>query len=133
MRKRVIDLTASATLGRNQSGSLVTLNALAGLTVTLPSASRGVYYDFVVKTTVTSNSYIITTATADKIRGTLVNAKNDTASKAFVSTSSDTITMNGTTTGGLIGMRMRLICDNDGVWNLFGYNTASGSEATPFS
>lgn len=132
-RIRVVSLTASKTLGKNDSGSLFVLNVATGLTVTLPARGRGLFYDFVVGTAVTSNAYIIATQTADKIRGVVVNSKNDTASKAFVATSSDTMTMNGTTTGGIVGEHFRLVCDNDGVWNIIGHNTASGSEATPFA
>lgn len=133
-RIRVKTLTTDTTLGKNDSGSLFVLNSADGVEVTLPSKGRGLFYDFVVGTAVTaSDTYKITSQTADKIRGVLVNSKNDTASKAFVATSSDTITMNGSTTGGLVGAGLRLVCDNDGVWNVFGLNTASGSEATPFA
>lgn len=133
-RIRVVTLTADVTLGKNDSGSLFVLNSADGIEVTLPARGRGLFYDFVVRTAVTaSDKYEIKTQTADKIRGVLVNSKNNTASKTFVATASDEIDMNGSTTGGLVGAGFRLVCDNDGVWNVFGYNTASGSEATPFA
>jgi len=132
-RIRVVTLTEDKTLGKNDSGSLIVLNSAGGVAVTLPAKSRGLFYDFVVRTAVTaSDKYEILTQTADKIRGVLVNSKNDTASKGFVATSSDKIDMNGSTTGGLVGTHFRLVCDG-AVWNVYGQNTSSGSEATPFA
>jgi len=132
-RIRVKTLTASATLGKNDSGSLFVLNAATGLTVTLPPKGRGLFYDFVVKTAVTSNSYEIVTQTADKIRGVLIASVTNVTSKAFVATSSDKIDMAGTTKGGLVGTGFRLVCDNDGFWNVFGQNASSGGVLTPFA
>jgi hypothetical protein len=132
-RIRVVTLTADKTLGKNDSGSLFVLNSAGGVAVTLPAVGRGLYYDFVVGTAVTaSDKYEIITQTADKIRGVLVNSKNDTASKAFVATAADEIDMNGSTTGGLVGAGFRIVADN-ATWNVYGWNTASGSEATPFA
>ena len=133
-RIRVVTIDEDVTLGKNDSGSLFVLDSADGAKVTLPTGGRGLFYDFVVGTAVTAaDKYEIVTQTDDKIRGVLVNSKNDTASKAFVATSSDEIGSNGSTTGGLVGTGFRLVCDNDGVWNVFGYNTSSGSEATPFA
>lgn len=132
-RIRVVTLTEDKTLGKNDSGSLFVLNSADGIAVTLPAVSRGLYYDFVVRTAVTaSDKYEILTQTADKLRGVLVNSKNDTASKAFVATASDKIDMNGSTTGGLVGTHFRIAAD-DAVWNVSGLNVSSGSEATPFA
>ncbi len=135
MRKRVIDLTsATATLGKNQSDSLIVLSRAAGIVVTLPKAGRGLRYDFVVKTAVTSNRYDIKTAvTADKIRGTLVMGQNNAAKKTFVATASNDIQMNGGTTGGLRGTNFSLVCDEDGVWTVSGCAESSSTEATPFA
>jgi hypothetical protein len=132
-RLRVVTLTDDVTLGKNDSGSLFVLNSADGIAVTLPAIGRGLYYDFVVRTAVTaSDKYEILTQTADKLRGVLVNSKNDTASKAFIATASDKIDMNGSTTGGLVGTHFRIVSDG-AVWNVFGQNTSSGSEATPFA
>jgi hypothetical protein len=132
-RIRVVTLTEDVTLGKNDSGSLFVLNSADGIAVTLPAISRGLYYDFVVRTAVTaSDKYEILTQTADKLRGYLVNSKNDTASKVFVATASDKIDMNGSTTGGLVGTHFRIVSDG-AVWNVSGLNTSSGSEATPFA
>ncbi len=134
MRQRIIKLDDDATLGRNQSGSLIVLDSAGGVEVTLPTASRGIHYDFAVKTAVTaSDKYEIVTQTDDKIRGTLVGSITNEASNSFVADDADKIDMNGSTTGGLLGTFFTLICDNDGVWNVTGFNNSSGSQATPFA
>jgi hypothetical protein len=132
-RIRVVTLTDDVTLGKNDCGSLIVLNSADGIKVTLPTLSRGLYYDFVVRTAVTaSDKYEIVTQTADKLRGVLVGSENNNTSKGFVATSSDEIDMNGSITGGLVGTHFRIVADN-AVWNVFGQNVCSGSEATPFA
>lgn len=134
-RRRIIDITsATATLGRNQSGSIVRFDRAAGIVITLPTAQAGLWYDFLVKTSVTSNTYQVVAAGTAKVSGTLVNSKNNTASKSFVGDgSTDTkVSMNGSTTGGLVGTYFRAFCDGTG-WRINGDNAASGSEADPFA
>ena len=46
---------------------------------------------------------------------------------------SDTITMNGTTTGGLVGDRILLKDIAAGFWQVQVIGAATGTEATPFS
>src|SRR4051812_24343125 len=103
-----VTITASATMNRNtHAGNLINLSAAAGLTVTLPaSTGKGDMYRFFVLTTVTSNNDIIKVANStDVIQGTLEMSVANTAVGvvAGTTTTSDTITMNGTTTGGIIG------------------------------
>jgi len=134
-RRRIIDITSStATLGRNQSGSIVRLDRAAGIVITLPTARAGLWYDFLVKTAVTSNTYQVVAAGTTKVSGTLVASINDTASKSFVGNGSShvKVSMNGTTTGGRMGTYFRAFC-NGTTWNINGENVSSGSVATPFS
>ncbi len=135
MRKRVIDLTsAEVTLGKNQSDSLITLARDAGIVVTLPKAGRGIRYDFVVKSERSSNRYDIkTSVTADKIRGTISMGRNGETRKYFVTNENDEIRMNGGTTGGLLGTKISLVCDEDDVWTASGCAVSTGTEATPFA
>ncbi len=132
-RIRVVTLTEDKTLGKNDSGSLFVLHNVDGLVVTLPKLSRGLFYDFVVRTTTTgTDEYEIVTHADNKIRGVLVNSKNDTASKAFVATASDKIAMDGGNKGGAVGTHFRITAD-DARWNVYGQNTTPGTEATPFA
>jgi hypothetical protein len=47
--------------------------------------------------------------------------------------SSDTITLNGTTTGGIIGDHIEIIDMIAGTFGVSVFTAATGSEATPFS
>ncbi len=134
MRQRIIKLDDDATLGRNQSGSLIVFDKVGGLDVTLPKASRGIHYDFAVKTDVSGDTYeVITGETDDKIRGTLVGSVNDAKGKSFVATDADKIEMDGTTKGGLRGTFFTLTCDDDGKWNVWGFNNSTATAITPFA
>ena len=128
-------LTASATLNRSHAGAVVTLDAAAGLTVTLPAATgTGDAYTIVVGTTVTSNSYIVRVASASDIMQGAVAVSTDIAGVTCPTTStSDTITMSGTTTGGIKGSTIVLTDVASGVWAVGGALVSSGVAATPFS
>lgn len=132
----VVSLTASTTLNADgYAGRTIVLNAAAGLTVTLPAATgTGYTYDIVVGTTVTSNSYIIRVASAsDVMMGTLDVASDIAGVTCPTTSTSDTITMNGTTTGGVLGSYVRLQDVASGKWAVTGGLVSSSTEATPFS
>lgn len=131
-RKRVIDVTtATRTLSRNENGSLVVLNRAGGITVTLPSAGRGLEFQFAAKA---DGAYVIDAGTA-YIRGSIISAQNNTASKSFVGngTTHVKIDTNGSTTGGKIGTNFTLTCDTDGIWTVIGALVSSTTAATPLS
>jgi len=131
-----VSITASTTLDPDIHGNTVTsLDAAAGLTVTLPAASgSGMVYDIFVGTTVTSNSYVIQVASAsDVIQGGLGVSTDAAGVVVPTASTSDTITMNGSTTGGLIGSNLRLKDVASGVWSVSGVLLSTGAEATPFS
>jgi len=131
-----IALTASKTLVREtHANTLVTLSALAGLTITLPAATgTGDTYWMVVITSVTSNDYVIQVANAtDKFYGG-VSISTDIAGVTELAVSGDdTITMNGSTKGGLIGSWVKVTDAGTGIWVLDGFLCSSGSETTVFS
>lgn len=129
-------LTASTTLDRHIHREAVnTLNAAAGLTVTLPaSAGSGDRYRIFVGTTVTSNSYIVQVANAtDIIQGALAVTTDAAGVVIPTASTSDTITMNGSTTGGVKGSYIELCDVASGVWSVTGALVSTGTEATPFS
>lgn len=132
----VVTLTASATLAADAyAGKVVAISAAAGLTVTLPAATgSGATYEVIVATTVTSNSYIIQVANASDVMMGVLAVASDIAGVTCPTTStSDTITMNGTTTGGVLGSRVVLTDVAANKWAVSGELVASGTEATPFS
>jgi hypothetical protein len=130
-----VTLTA-ATHGRR----IVTLSRAAGVTVTLPAATgSGERYTIITATTVSSNSNIIQAASADdSFTGGCVGSDTDgegaTGYTWNADANDDTITMDGTATGGVAGDKWELIDYASGLFMVFGYLTQSGgSEATPFS
>lgn len=131
-----VAITASTTLNRDtHAGNVVNLNAAAGLTVTLPASNgKGDIYEVFVLTTVTSNNYIIQVANSTDILAGAVHLTTDIAGTSMpTSTTSDTITMNGSTTGGLRGTWLRFKDVSTGFWALEGGIICTGIEATPFS
>jgi hypothetical protein len=115
----------------------VTLNAVAGFTSTLPVAiGSGDIYRFYVVATVTSNNLIIKVADAtDTMVGLAFIAKDsaDTVDCFGASGTDDTITLNGTTTGGTLGDFVELIDVATNTWSVRCFLTGTGTEATPFS
>lgn len=132
-----IALTASATLGDVHQGTTVVVNAAAGLTLTLPAASgSGKVFDILIGTTVTSNAVVVQVANAsDVMSGTAINGADagDTAVMYETAATSDTITMNGSTKGGILGDRITLKDVAANLWAVSVIGSATGAEASPFS
>ena len=134
----VTALTASKTLNQTEhAGRLISLNAAAGLTITLPPATgSGDEYELFIGTTVTSNNYVFQVASAsDVLSGSALVSQDaaDTAVMFETGATDDTVTMNGTTTGGLLGTTVRVRDVASGVFSYFSSGAATGIEATPFS
>lgn len=131
------NFTASATLNDSDAETILTVNAAAGLTLTLPAASgSGKKYMIYIGTTVTSNNVIIQVANAsDVMAGLVVSAADggDTLNGWETASTSDTITLNGTTKGGIKGDRYELIDCAANLWAVNGWSSSTGTEATPFS
>lgn len=138
-KKNVIsDSGATRTLNENESGSLVLFNRAAGIVYTLPLAKPGTYFDFAVTTTITTNSAkIITGAGTEFLIGGLTSVDTDTANAvAFFSGNGSThvaVTMNGTTTGAVLGTKFRATCLSTTRWMIEGQTFGTGVVATPFS
>jgi hypothetical protein len=129
----------AATLAVTQAthgGRVVTLNRAGGIVATLPAASgSGTVFRFVVGTTFTSDGIIKVANASDIMTGSaLVVSDGADAVVGFgTAADTDTITLNGTTTGGYKGAFVEVI---DVATNLFYVRvttSATGSEATPFS
>lgn len=117
-------------------GAVVTLNRAAGIAVTLPAASgSGTTYTFVLGTTVTSNSTTIKVVGDDIMTGQAIVLQDggDTMVGFETAADSDTITWNGTTTGGIKGDYVQLVDVAADTWHVLVKQSATGTEATPFS
>jgi hypothetical protein len=131
------NFTASATLGLSDADTILTVNAAAGLTLTLPAASgSGVQYKVFVGTTVTSNSVVIRVANAsDTMSGMALSCADggSTMNGWETAADSDTITFNGSTTGGILGDHVELVDCAANKWAVMVYTSSTGTETTPFS
>lgn len=136
-------VNAGGTLSATEAlhdGKIVCLDTAAGSVVTLPNATgSGAKFTFAVTTTATSNSHIIKTARiADHMAG-LINVFDQDGTAAGMyqgdGTADDTITMNRTTTGGIIGDLVEAIDIKANVWLIRGAITcvAGSNIADPFS
>lgn len=132
---------ATRTLLEGESGSLVLFDRAAGIIFTLPkivAANIGMWFEFEVPVSVTSNNHkIITDAGTTFMLGSLVNINTGSGNAVAAWTADGStiraITMNGTTTGGLLGTRMRLTAITTTLWMVEGIDQGSGVVATPFA
>ena len=137
--KMIKSLAANASLTAEDSGKLLNLNVASGCTITLPAATgTGIEYHFVVLTTVTSNNYVIQVASADDtIDGLVLNCDDDSSDAVAIwktAAASDTITLDGSTKGGIIGDTFKLTDIGTGQWLIHAAATSgTGTVATPFS
>lgn len=126
---------SAATLQASYIHSTVKLDRAAGIAVTLPAATgSGDRYTFIIGTTFTSSATIKVTGN-DVMFGHALYAADagDTAVMFETAADSDTITFDGTTTGGYKGTIVRLIDMAADSWFVEVIGKATGAEATPFS
>lgn len=117
------------------AGQRIILNRAAGITATLPDATgSGARYEFVMAADATGNHVIQVANSGDTMMGSAYLA-NDSATASCFNTAdtSDTITLNGTTSGGLKGARVFVDDIAAGTWAVMVFSEASGIEVTPFS
>jgi hypothetical protein len=116
----------------------ILLDTLAGSTVTLPaSTGGGAKYRFCISIVPTSNSHIIKVQNStDVMSGVIVEGTVTTAAALAWQTaaSSDTITLNRSTTGGTIkGEWIEVEDIAVGFWAVRGLIANTGTGLTPFS
>jgi hypothetical protein len=137
--KPVVNITtATYTATAAQSGAQFTVNK-DGTVITLPTPTIGLVYEFFVNTTgavkiTTSGSTIFLIGTL--VSGLEATTPSSTAGpKLFTGngTSHISIDMNKTTTGGIAGTYIKLVCSSATLWNATGTILASGNIATPFA
>lgn len=139
-------VAAGSALVMNQvqhAGKTIFLDTAAGSTCTLPAATgSGLKYRFIVQTLATSNSHIIKVANATDAMQGFIFVRDDTAdaSMAFfaVAGTSDTITLNRSTTGSVVVGEMIEIEDvkvstSVNRYQVTGFVAVTGTPATPFS
>src|SRR5512139_4259953 len=137
MAKQPINVTGSTlTLDRDvHSDTVVTVNRAAGCIITLPaSAGNGDEYTIYCGTTITSGSLKVQVANAsDTIAGGVAISTDIAGVTMLCGGTDDTITMNGSTTGGIAGSWVKLVDVPGNKWMVSGFLASTGAEATPFS
>lgn len=135
---RIVNTTATGlalTLAAH-SDRTVTLNRAAGQALTVPvAAGTGGRYRLFVGTTVTGTTTIKVTTTGETMHGVaLIAADGGNSLVAFeTGASADTITLNGTSTGGVKGDLIELEDVAANVYFVRVTGSATTTEATPFS
>lgn len=137
VKPTVIDSNAATlTLTAAQSGAIVLLDRAAGTTITLPAPAVGLNFTFVAPVSASTGNYkIITDAGTTLLLGQVNVFVSTGTAKYFLGDGSTdvAVTMNGTTTGGLAGTRLRFECISSTLWNVDGNTEGSGTVATPFA
>jgi hypothetical protein len=135
-----LDASQTLTLRRHSGGKTLLLKGTgAAKTYVLPKATgSGARLRFIVGEVNTSSHIIKVADAVDVLRGNIhTNSTADSPDLAQpwpTSSTSDTITLNGTTTGGqAVGDIIELTDIAPGIWQVIGFTTSSGTEATPFS
>ena len=134
MTLKPIEVTTNVTIDRDTFlDTVCVINRAGGLTVTLPEATgSGDVYRFYVKTTVTADC-TIAALTTDIMQGGIAVSTDIGGTVAPCTATSDKLTMNGSTTGGLLGSYIEVKDVVDTTWLVTGVLVASGTEATPFA
>lgn len=126
-------ITSANGLADAYNGEVIPLNRAGGMTVTLPPATGSqAVYSFLVGTTFTSNGIIQVANSTDTLNG-FASVGGGTAALFGTLPASDTITMNGSTTGGLAGSFITVRDVAAGDWIVNASLIGSGTPATPFS
>lgn len=136
-QRPVVEDAATVNLTNAQSGALIVFDKTDGVLVNLPVPQVGTFFDFVVDTVVSSGSHkVLTDSALTFIKGTVLQMTAADAANVLDTANGTThraVTMNGTTTGGVIGTRFRLTARSATIWEIEGLTLASGSVATSFA
>lgn len=136
--RQVIDAVgATRTLAPEESGALCLFDVATGQVFTLPAPVVGMQFEFLVKTTITSgSSKVLTDAAATFLVGGAALVNSGAATAQFFAANGTThrsTNGNGTTTGGIIGDRLRFTAISTTVWSVDGVMNDTGIAATPFA
>ncbi len=127
-----LSITAAAHANRT-----VVVNSTAPIAVTLPQATAtGNKYRFFIGVVATATSHTIKVANATDVMtgyAFCVTTTSDNAEGFKTSATSDTITLNGTTLGGVVGDMVEIEDVKTGVFSVKLFTAPTGTEATPFS
>lgn len=126
---------AGTTLTNTQAGQTFLFDTAAGITFTLPAPVVGNTFKFIVTTSVTSSNHKVITSTGTQLLQGVITSATTTASvfESVIGSSNIAVTMNGSTTGGLVGTQLEFTCLSATLWQVFGTNFTSSTTGTPFT
>ncbi len=140
----VTDSTLTPTTA--QSGTIFSLNRAAGVTVTLPAAAAGLFYEFHIGTTFTGSFILQGASSADTFQGMVfqldkdelgsvvaLNEDIDTAGWNIPAAADYRLTMDADTDGRFIGGHIRCVAITDAIWLLNGHVFGDGTVSHSFS
>ena len=132
----------------NDAGKQIYYTSVATATFTLPAVNTsspsdatdpnqtnnyGAAFEFVLSTTVTGNFVVKVANSSDTMVGTAILGSGTTALVFSTATASDTITLSGTTTGGVGGATITATVVGANRYKVNVVSGATGAVATPFS
>ena len=132
----------------NDAGKQIYYTSTATATFTLPAVNTsspsdptdpnqsnnyGSTFEFVLSTTVTGNFIVKVANSSDTMVGTAILGSGTTALVFSTATASDTITLSGTTTGGVGGASIKATVVGANRYKVDVVSGATGAVATPFS
>ena len=132
----------------NDAGKQIYYTSVATATFTLPAVNTsspsdptdpnqsnnyGAAFEFVLSTTVTGNFVVKVANSSDTMVGTAILGSGTTALVFSTATASDTITLSGTTTGGVGGASVKATVIGANRYKVEVVSGATGAVATPFS
>lgn len=132
----VVNTTVALTLTEvDHAGRVVTANHTTGFAITLPEATgTGNDYRIYYGTTVASGSAtIVAPSSATSFVGGCSISTDIGGVTIICNAADDTVTMSGSTTGGIVGTNFKFTDVASGIFMVEGFLCASGSEADPFS
>ncbi len=121
-------------------GRIILFDTAGGSVITLPAATGlGTHFTCIVSVTVTSATHqIVTDSDSDEFIGHVYQVDSDTsdaiaAYPGIAADNFDVISMNGTTTGGLLGDWIELVDVSTGNWAIKMFTNGNGTVATPIA
>jgi hypothetical protein len=137
-RQIIKSVGATRTLIPEESDALCLFDSAAGNVYTLPAPVEGMQFEFSTTVLVTSNvAKVITNSASVFLIGSLMGGSLTVADSGDVfqgdGSTHVAVSMNGSTTGGLVGGSMKFIAISSTQWLVEGDFVASGTVATPFA
>ena len=143
LKKAVTSITDSTnTVTAAESGTIFPLNRAGGITVTLPAAEAGLYYNLHVGTTFTGTFTLTAASSSDTMQGGVLQMdKDDVGTVVALNENIDTngfnvpaaddhqLVLDADTDGRFIGGYLECVAITDAIWmvtgHLFGDGTAT--------